>query len=83
MSVVQGFGGKRVIDSKLHFEPMLPDHWSKLKFMVVWKGARLQVSLDKDKMEVKNFSKVSCDFHVFGRPHKVAGGKKKVVQLTD
>ncbi len=83
MSVVQGFGGKRVIDSKLHFEPMLPDHWAQLQFMVVWKGARLQVSLDRDKMEVKNFSKVSCDFHVYGRPHKVAGGKKKVVQLND
>jgi len=83
MSVVQGFGGKRVIDSKLHFEPMLPDLWSKLRFMVVWKGARLQVSLDKEKMEVENFSEISCKFFVFGRPHKVAGGKKKIIQLTD
>jgi trehalose/maltose hydrolase-like predicted phosphorylase len=62
---------------------MLPDQWSKLRFMVVWKGARLQVSLDKEKMEVENFSEVSCKFFVFGRPHKVVGGKKKIIQLTD
>ncbi|WP_143788820.1 glycosyl hydrolase family 65 protein, partial [Oenococcus oeni] len=39
-SVVEGFGGLRVIDGKLRIEPHLPKEWDSLDYRINWHGAK-------------------------------------------
>lgn len=43
MSVVEGFGGTRVIDGVLHLSPLLPKKWKSYAFNIRFKGAQLSV----------------------------------------
>jgi len=83
MSVVHGFGGKKIVNSKLHFEPMLPEKWESLTFVMVWKGAKFKVNLSHKSMRVKNFSDEMVEIYVFGIPYKVEAGKKVKVKLEN
>ena len=43
MSIVEGFGGMRVKDDMLHFEPRIPQQWEAYTFKVNFRGQILQV----------------------------------------
>jgi len=45
MSVVEGFGGMRVRDGKLHFTPQIPNAWDSYSFKVNFKGQVLEVQV--------------------------------------
>lgn len=53
MSIVEGFGGMRVRDGKLHFEPKIPEQWDQYSFKVNFRGQILKVSISKNKQVFK------------------------------
>lgn len=54
MSVVEGFGGYRVVDDVPHFNPMIPSEWHSYSFKVRFRGRVLSVVV----------SSVSTDVHL-------------------
>lgn len=48
LSVVEGFGGMRVKDDALHFNPLLPSAWKSLHFKVRFRGRFVQVKIEPD-----------------------------------
>jgi maltose phosphorylase len=51
MSVVKGFGGMRVNDGVLHFNPFTPDQWQSYSFRIEFRGRVIKVKISKDKTE--------------------------------
>lgn len=49
MSIVEGFGGLRVLDDKLSLTPRIPKHWKSYSFKVNFRNRILQVTVAKDK----------------------------------
>jgi len=54
LSVVEGFGGMRVKDGHIHFNPSIPEEWKSFSFMVKFRGYLLQARIDKEKISVFN-----------------------------
>ncbi|MEZ4798315.1 MAG: family 65 glycosyl hydrolase domain-containing protein [Flavobacteriales bacterium] len=52
MSVVQGFGGMRVNNGELSFNPMLPKQWTGFAFNVLFKGKVVHVEVSKEGVKV-------------------------------
>ncbi len=52
MSVVKGFGGMKVKDGKLHFNPWTPDKWKSYSFRLEFRGSVIKVIVSKSKTEV-------------------------------
>lgn len=46
MSIVNGFGGMRLIDGALVFNPVLPKQWESYRFRIVNRGALLEILVD-------------------------------------
>src|SRR5690606_31627774 len=51
MSIIKGFGGTRVKDGKLHFDPFIPDQWKSYSFRLDFRGRIIRVSISKRKTE--------------------------------
>jgi maltose phosphorylase len=51
MSIVEGFGGMRVIDDKLSFEPRIPMQWSAFSFKVNFRKRILKVTVSQNGSE--------------------------------
>jgi len=58
MSIVEGFGGMRVKDNKLHFEPKIPKEWDAYSFKVNFRDTILKVTISQNK---SNFELISGD----------------------
>ncbi len=63
MSVVQGFGGMRVKNNQLHFNPVLPAQWQSLSFNILFRRSLLKVKVTAAQIEIENRS--SQTLHVF------------------
>ncbi len=54
--VVYGFGGLRMLGGELRIAPFLPKEWSRLVYTILWRGQKLEVSADHEKVRVKNLT---------------------------
>ncbi|MET3547318.1 maltose phosphorylase [Paenibacillus favisporus] len=73
MSVVHGFGGLRVKDGVLHLNPFNPGHWSAFSFKVMFRGARLQVTVGEQDVTVTNETETPTSISVYGRGYQLGG----------
>jgi maltose phosphorylase len=53
MSVVKGFGGMRVVNDKLCFNPFIPDEWKSYSFRLEFRGRVIKVKVSKEGTETK------------------------------
>jgi kojibiose phosphorylase len=49
---ILGFGGVRIQGGLLTFNPHLPPDWREMRFSVVWRGLRVEVSVDKRTVQL-------------------------------
>ncbi|NKI31628.1 glycoside hydrolase family 65 protein [Croceivirga thetidis] len=48
MSIVEGFGGMRVLDDKLNFTPQIPEEWDSYSFKINFRNRIIKVTVTKD-----------------------------------
>jgi len=66
LAVVEGFGGMRVKDGKIYFNPKLPKTWQSLSFKINFRNAVLKVDLSPDKHHIEKLSGESVEVIVHG-----------------
>ncbi len=50
MSIVEGFGGMRIVDGMLSFNPQIPEGWTSYSFKINFRGAILTVKVHQSKV---------------------------------
>ena len=48
LSIVEGFGGMRLLDDKLHFQPQIPEQWTSFSFKVNFRNRILTVRISHE-----------------------------------
>jgi maltose phosphorylase len=71
MSVVEGFGGMRVRNNQLHFNPFLPARWVSFSFKVGFRGALLNVKVSKEGVQIANQSDTALTVVVSEKPYDI------------
>ncbi len=54
LAIVQGFGGMRVKDDKLHLSPHIPEKWNAFAFNILFRENQLNVTVEKDRTVIQN-----------------------------
>jgi maltose phosphorylase len=71
MSVVQGFGGMRVNDGRLHFEPMIPQQWKSFSFTIRFRGRVVKVMIGKQTMQIELLNGDHVHISVKGKEYTI------------
>jgi hypothetical glycosyl hydrolase len=58
-SVVNGFGGVRMLNGNLRISPRLPKAWSRLNFQIIWQEDVLEVDITQDLLVINKITKVN------------------------
>lgn len=53
MSLVNGFGGVRIVENKLSLRPTIPKEWKKYRFRLNFRGRLLDILVDHDNVSIK------------------------------
>ena len=72
MSIVEGFGGMRVLEDKLHFYPQIPKQWESYSFKVNFRNRIIKVIINQD----------SSKFHLTGNEEMTIRVNEKRVILN-
>lgn len=81
MSVVYGFGGMRVRDEMLSFEPRLPENWENLSFKILHRGRIMKVNIDKTKVCIENMEGDDTELILCGTKSVLKAGGTVIADL--
>jgi len=76
MSVVEGFGGMRVIDDKLHFTPQIPKEWESYSFKINFRNRIIKVTVSAKGSSFELTGKDEMSIRVNGERTVLIPGKK-------
>ena len=74
MSIVEGFGGMRVKEGKLSFEPQIPSQWDSFSFKINFRNQIITVTVEKDRSTFAISGNEDLDILVDGKPVTLAAG---------
>ena len=66
MSVVHGFGGMRIREGMLSFDPHLPDQWDSLSFKILFRGRTLQITIRKEEVTIQKLEGEDLELLLYG-----------------
>lgn len=81
MGIVNGFAGMRTYGGKLQFSPFLPEQWQSYSFRVKFKGARLQVRVERQAASYTLLEGEGLTFTHFGQPVTLKQGESVRLDL--
>ncbi|GAB2538252.1 glycoside hydrolase family 65 protein [Rufibacter soli] len=76
MSVVQGFGGMRVRDNQLFFNPFIPSGWSSYSFKIRFRGHLLTIKVTREQVQIENHADKAITLNVFDQPQTIEANAK-------
>ena len=72
MSVIYGFGGMRIREGLLSFEPHLPSGWNKLSFKILYRGRIIKVQIDRVRVTIENMEGDGVELFLAGSKQHLA-----------
>ncbi len=75
MSIVEGFGGMRVLQDKLCFTPQIPDQWNGYSFKVNFRNRIIKVQVEKDVTKFELTGNTQMSIRVNGKKVELLPGK--------
>ncbi|MCT2196322.1 family 65 glycosyl hydrolase [Paenibacillus sp. p3-SID1389] len=66
MNIVYGFGGMRSDGELLALNPSIPERWESYRFMVTYRGTKLQVEVDQNQVSIRAMSGGVAEILVYG-----------------
>jgi maltose phosphorylase len=82
MSVVMGFGGVRVKNDRLIFNPFLPNNWKSYSFRIDFRGAHLEVKMGANEFSIENHSEKKANVRVWNEKAEIEGKKRITFKKT-
>jgi maltose phosphorylase len=81
LAIVEGFGGMRILDNRLHLAPQIPVNWKSYSFHARFRGILFEVKVSKDFVSVNNLSDKNLDLVISGKMYQVKRSEKTILNL--
>ena len=75
MSIVEGFGGMRVLEDKLCFTPQIPEQWNAYSFKVNFRNRIIKVQVEKEVTKFELTGNTQMSIRVNGKKVELLPGK--------
>jgi maltose phosphorylase len=79
MSVVEGFGGKRVRNNQLVLNPLIPAEWKSYSFKLLFRNVLLSIKVDHKNIEILNESATQIKLIIYGKEHTISENAKEII----
>ena len=82
MAIVQGFGGMRIKEDKLSFDPYIPAQWESYSFKLMFREHLLNIQVLKDKIVIQNQASEALSILIHGVENTIAANAQIEVGLA-
>ena len=81
MSIVEGFGGKRVTAGELQINPIIPQQWSSYSFRIKFKERDMEIKVSQKEVTISSHAQSDISLYVYNEKLTVKPGKNIIVAL--
>jgi maltose phosphorylase len=82
LAIVEGFGGMRILEDKVHLLPLIPEKWESYSFHARFRGILFEVKVTKDSVTINNFSDKDLTIEISGKEFMIRSSDKLVLDLN-
>lgn len=79
LSIVKGFGGMKIVEDKLSFNPFLPKQWSSYSFNIRFRDRIIAVKIEKDQTIIENKSQKTIEITVNKNNYRISANEKQYI----
>jgi maltose phosphorylase len=76
MAIIEGFGGKRILDGKLVLNPQIPANWKVFAFKLLFRGSQLKIEVTDKQVSIHNESDVDASIILFNTEYHLKRNEK-------
>ncbi len=80
LSIVEGFGGMRIRNGVLSFNPLIPEQWKSFSFHVRFRGNLINVIVHPKTVEIQNLSDKDIQMELYGSEYLLE--KQKNIKVS-
>lgn len=80
LAIVEGFGGMRIQNGSIRFNPLMPEKWKSYSFHVRYRGNLMNICVNSGSVEITNQSESDCEVYIFEYPYKIEKGNSLKVE---
>lgn len=80
LAIVQGFGGMRVKDNKLHFNPKIPEKWNAFAFNILFRNNQLNIKVEKHKTIISNIKGPAIELYLRKKPVRIEAESQEEIE---
>jgi maltose phosphorylase len=73
LAIVEGFGGMRVLNDRLHLNPLIPQQWGSYSFNARFRGILFQVKVTGTEVIVRNLSDKKIQMVIYKKEYEIKG----------
>jgi maltose phosphorylase len=81
LTIVEGFGGMRIRDCKVHLNPLIPSNWNSYSFHARSRDLLFEVLVTKDSLTVENLSEKTLQMVISRRDYEIIASRKLVIEM--
>jgi maltose phosphorylase len=82
MSIVEGFGGKRIYDGKLYLNPRIHRNWQEYSFRILLKNTDLLVTVNKQEVELLYKGTAPVKINIFENDIELVNGVTLKIKMA-
>ena len=79
LSIVEGFGGMRIRNERVCFNPVIPAAWSSYSFIIRYRNNPLRVEVNGKTVTAVNLSQASIPLAVYNEQFNLGPGEEKKI----
>ncbi|MCF6359965.1 MAG: family 65 glycosyl hydrolase domain-containing protein [Cyclobacteriaceae bacterium] len=83
MSIVEGFAGLRIEDDQLSFYPTIPDKWTYFEFIILFRGAKLEIRIEPKIIQIQNHSNVPINLLINNNINLLSPKSETIISLIE
>lgn len=80
LAIVEGFGGMRLKNDKLHFSPHIPEKWNAFAFNINFRGNQLNIKVEKDAVYIYNIKGDNIEIFINNKMVEVLAESQREVK---
>jgi len=80
MSIVKGFAGFEVKKGQVEFRPFLPEAWNGFNFMIMFRGRRIEVNVNREKAKFSLKEGKDLKIKVYDQEYQLSQAEELVVE---
>jgi maltose phosphorylase len=82
MSIVEGFGGKRIKDGQLHFNPIIPAQWKAYNFKITFRNNHLEINIDQKEVRIISHANKTVELYLYDKKVSINAASQISVPLN-